>query len=92
MGGKRVMDWTSLFQNCDEEMRMESSEFGQYSCTRLLREMEVALSNSEDGMDTGLGGSDEELVRIPNSWLEKANDSTKRQEFLDDLYFYLRAQ
>jgi hypothetical protein len=38
----------SLFQDNEEAMRMEDSEFAQYSCSRLLREMEVAKIESEE--------------------------------------------
>jgi hypothetical protein len=73
---RKVMDWVSLFQNCDEDILMGSSDFAQYSCTKLLKEMEVVVHDSEDEMDIALDGTDEgELVRIPENWLGDVNKS-----------------
>jgi hypothetical protein len=49
------------------------SEIGQYSCTRLLREMEAAMSESE-GEDTVMVEGDEELVRIPEEWIKGSGE------------------
>jgi hypothetical protein len=35
---------------------MESNELTQYSCTKLLREMEVAANSDSDMDEVGLGG------------------------------------
>jgi hypothetical protein len=62
-GGRKVMDWVSLFQNREETMAMENSELTQYSYSRLLREMEAAMSDSdEEGID--MLQDDNELVRL----------------------------
>jgi hypothetical protein len=46
---------------------MESNELTQYSCTKLLREMEVAANSDSDMDEVGLGGGDkdDELVHLP---------------------------
>jgi hypothetical protein len=41
-----LMDWISLFQSSEDSMQIEQSELAQYSCSRLLREMEAAEVDS----------------------------------------------
>jgi hypothetical protein len=37
-----------LFQNTDENKSLKESEMGQYSCTKLLKAMEVVMSKSDE--------------------------------------------
>jgi hypothetical protein len=47
------MDWISLFQNREESAQMEQSEFAQYSCTKLLRQIEVAAESNSKMEESG---------------------------------------
>jgi hypothetical protein len=52
-----VATWASLFQTEEENLSLRSSEIGQYSCTKLLREMENLESETEDEISTLAPGS-----------------------------------
>jgi hypothetical protein len=41
VGSKKVSAWVIFFQRNEGNMMDTSEEIGQYSCTKLLREMEV---------------------------------------------------
>jgi hypothetical protein len=41
VGGKKVATWVSLFQNDEDNMVLETSELGQYSCMKLLKELRL---------------------------------------------------
>jgi hypothetical protein len=69
-----MMDWISLFQNSDENRLLHETEVGQYSCTKLLREMEAAESESEGGDIVMNNADEEELVHLPEAWLENLAD------------------
>jgi hypothetical protein len=64
---KRVANWASLFQSKEKSMQMEKSRIGHYSYMKLLREMEMAGSESEEDMEN-LSGDKFELVRFPDRW------------------------
>jgi hypothetical protein len=53
-GGRKVMDWISLFQDRKESRVMENSELAQYSYTKLLREMEVVADSDSEEQGKGL--------------------------------------
>jgi hypothetical protein len=61
----------SLFQNRDETVAMENSELAQYSCSRLLTEMEATVSGSEEENHDMLQ-DENELVRLPEQWIQEA--------------------
>jgi hypothetical protein len=44
---EKVATWASLFQDGSEYKKMGDSEWGSYSCSKLLKDME-ALENDED--------------------------------------------
>jgi hypothetical protein len=66
--GRKVATWASLFQVEDENMTLEWSELGQYSCTKLLSEMEALQDKDEE--ECMMKMDDEELVSIPEGWTE----------------------
>jgi hypothetical protein len=66
--GRKVATWASLFQVEDENMTLEWSELGQYSCTKLLSEMEALEAKDEE--ECMMKMDDEELVSIPEGWTE----------------------
>jgi hypothetical protein len=66
-GRKRVSNWASLFQTPEENMMVEKSKVGQYSCTKLLRDMEMAELEFEEE-DKMLEVDDEELIRLRKEW------------------------
>jgi hypothetical protein len=66
--GKKVATWASLFQDEDEKLALEGSELGQYSCTKLLKEMEV-LEAEDDEEEYVMRMEDDELVSLPERWL-----------------------
>jgi hypothetical protein len=45
---RKVVDWASLFQNGKECSVLRGSEIGQYSCSKLLKELEAADSESDE--------------------------------------------
>jgi hypothetical protein len=63
---RKVASWASLFQDRDNSMLAGNSEIGQYSCTRLLREMEMVESDFDEEIE-GLSTYDLELVRLPEA-------------------------
>jgi hypothetical protein len=87
MGGRKVMDWVSLFQGCEDEVMLKSNELSHYSCTRLLRKMEAAGSGSDEEMEAEMVGVDDgELVSIPGSWLDSGNKHEEDNGLLENLY------
>jgi hypothetical protein len=51
---------------------LDNAEIGQYSCSKLFKELEAAESDS-DLEDLMVTEDDVELVRIPEDWLEMVN-------------------
>jgi hypothetical protein len=65
--GRKVASWAGLFQDEVDSKMLEESEIEQYSCTKLLREMEAL--EVEDDDDEGLIRMDEdEVVNLPEGW------------------------
>jgi hypothetical protein len=69
---RRVSDWVNLFQSSEKCPSLDNAEIGQYSCSKLLKELEAAESDS-DPEDLMVTEDDVELVRIPEDWLEMVN-------------------
>jgi hypothetical protein len=88
-GSRSVLDWASLFQNEEETKMLETSEIVQYSCTRLLREMEAAYSDLDDDEVNMVNVSDDEMVRMPDELLERLTDQEKVLGLPDNLYMIL---
>jgi hypothetical protein len=61
---KKVSTWVSLFQTNEENVGSENSELGQYSCTRLLKEMEALESDGDDEI-ASMVMDDGEMVTLP---------------------------
>jgi hypothetical protein len=64
---------------------LESAEIGQYSCTKLLRDMEAVGSEFGDD-DSMVEPSDDELVHLPESLCQSLMDAKESRELPDDLY------
>jgi hypothetical protein len=62
-----VVAWAKLFQDDDSVKRLEFSEIGSYSCSKVLREME-AMEAEEEEDDLSVDKLDEELTTLPESW------------------------
>jgi hypothetical protein len=73
------------FPNSEECKKLETSKFGQYSCTQLLREMEASLSNAEDE-SMGVAGMEDELVMLSEALLEKAREYQSGATLPENLY------
>jgi hypothetical protein len=87
-GSRKVDDWASLFQNKDEGEALGRSEIGHYSCTKLLREMEVAMSDSGDE-DSVMAREEDELTLLSRGWLEKTLEDSEMRDLPDNLYVML---
>jgi hypothetical protein len=86
MSSKRVMDWVSLFQNSEENKMLQETEVGQYSCAKLLREMEATESEFEEG-DVMMGITvEEELVQLPEAWSVNRAEMESCDGLPDNLY------
>jgi hypothetical protein len=86
-GGRKVMDWISLFQDRKESRVMENSELAQYSCTKLLREMEVVADSDSEEQGKGLVECcDNELVQLPKRLVEMAMEIDSGQGLPENLY------
>jgi hypothetical protein len=64
---------------------LQNIEVGQYSCTKLLREMEAALTESNEE-DLKMAEGDDELIRLPESWLGKILQAEGTSVLQDNLY------
>jgi hypothetical protein len=84
-GSRRVADWVSLFQISDKCRTLEDMELGQYSYSRLLQELEAVESDSEHD-DPMVTKEEDELVRIPDRWLEIAENCSMNSKLPMDLY------
>jgi hypothetical protein len=82
---KKVASWASLFQNKEENSMVEKSQIGQYSCMKLLREMEMAESESDEE-PKNVESDDLELARIPEKWCQMLGSSEMAQLLPEDLY------
>jgi hypothetical protein len=82
---RKVATWASLFQDEEGCRRLDKSEIEDYSCIRLLREMEV-LEHEEDEDMKLMDQDDEELVSIPKEWCEKLADDMRIDGLPEDVY------
>jgi hypothetical protein len=74
-----------LFQNEDEHLSLEAGEIGQYSCTKLLREMEYADSNDEnEGLM--LAQDDVEMVYLLENICAEISNEKWVKKLLEDIY------
>jgi hypothetical protein len=73
-----------LCQGSDEKKLMGDCELGDYSCAKLLREMEATTSNSRDD-HLCMAEGDDELVRIPESGLANMDQGEGLPAHLYDL-------
>jgi hypothetical protein len=64
--------------------KLKASEFEQYSCTQLLREMEVAMTDSEE--EDPRVADDDELVRLPDTLINRNIEIQSNQSLPGDLY------
>jgi hypothetical protein len=81
---KKVSSWATLFQS-DEVTNMLGVEMSdQYSCMKLLRDME-ALDSDDDNAEIFIT-QDEELVMLLEKLCSQIANSDWRRALLDDLY------
>jgi hypothetical protein len=74
-----------LFQNEDEHLSLEAGEIGQYSCTKLLREMESADSDDEnEGLM--LAQDDVEMVCLLENICAEISNEKWVKKLLEDIY------
>jgi hypothetical protein len=78
-----VASWASLFQNKEENDILGRSKIGHYSCTKLLRKMELAEQDSEDEIERMV---EEELVTLHADWCKKIEKLEYSQCLLENLY------
>jgi hypothetical protein len=83
-GSRKVIDWPNLCQGSDEKKLMGDCELGDYSCAKLLREMEATTSNSRDD-HLCMAKGDDELVTIPESGLANMDQGEGLPAHLYDL-------
>jgi hypothetical protein len=75
--------WASLFQSRDENEALGKSELGQYSCARLLREMELAEQESDEEIQPI---AEDELVTLPPEWCKQMKGLEVAGSLPTDLY------
>jgi hypothetical protein len=84
-GSRKLMNWVSLFQDSEDTMRMENSELVQYSCSRLLREMEATEVESDEEKDP-MCMDDAEVLRFPAEWIKEEEIKKRAQDLPDNIY------
>jgi hypothetical protein len=82
---RKVATWASLFQEDDEVKRMEGSGIGEYSCLRLLKEMEALEQEEEDELQP-MDQDENELVTIPVGWCEKIAECMRIDGLPENVY------
>jgi hypothetical protein len=82
-GCRKVADWASLFLSRNENSKLMGSAIGQYSCTNLLKELDAANSESEEENFMLVDG-DDELIKVPDSWLEKMENRDENHGLPDN--------
>jgi hypothetical protein len=84
-GNGKVASWVSLFQNEEESLGSYASELGQYSCVKLLREMEALESEADDEIQ-GLSHEDVEMMEIPEELRSTVSKNLGNRNLPCDLY------
>jgi hypothetical protein len=80
---RKVVTWASLIHN--EHLSLEASEIEQYSCTKLLREMEVVDSDDENE-ESMLAQDDVEMVCLPKNICAEISNEKWVKRRLEDIY------
>jgi hypothetical protein len=80
-----VATWVSLFQTEEENLGLMSSEVGQYSCVKLLREMEALESDADEEISI-LTVEDVEMMNIPESLCSELVETRNAPTLPDDIY------
>jgi hypothetical protein len=81
---RKVATWASLFQTKDENFGLERSKMGQYSCSRLLREMEAVESEAEDEI-ASMTVVDVEMMTLHATLCAKLTKNKCDTYLLDDI-------
>jgi hypothetical protein len=76
-----VVEWAS---NSEDQGALREFVVGDYSCTKLLREMKFVASDTEEE-STGVADEDEVML-IPESWVQGALPMEDKGELPDNLY------
>jgi hypothetical protein len=82
---RQVATWANLFQNNVERFDLGSCEIGQYSCTKLLREMEVVDSEAEDETSDD-AVEDVEMVCLPDEIYAEISSGKWLKDLPEDIY------
>jgi hypothetical protein len=82
---QQVATWANLFQNNVEQFDLGSCEIGQYSCTKLLREMEVVDSEAEDETSDA-AVEDVEMVCLPDEIYAEISSGKWLKDLPEDIY------
>jgi hypothetical protein len=82
---KKVAYWASLFQNDEEHSKTCASELGQYSCVKLLREMEAIESDADDEIQY-MSLEDTEMVDLPKDLCSDLLENGENKNLPADLY------
>jgi hypothetical protein len=80
-----VVTWAILFQNNVEQFDLGSCEIGQYSCTKLLREMEVVDSEVEDETSDA-AVEDVEMVFLSDEVCVEISSGNLLKDLLEGIY------
>jgi hypothetical protein len=82
---QKVADWVGLFQSEGERKMMEPAKIGQYSCTKLLKDLEApGVESGEDEVMDELG--DDELVHLSENLCQRLIDARDNKDLSEDLY------
>jgi hypothetical protein len=80
-----VVTWAKLFQNNVEQFDLGSCEIGQYSCTKLLREMEAVDSEAEDETSDA-AVEDVEMVFLSDEVCAKISSGNLLKDLPEGIY------
>jgi hypothetical protein len=75
----------SLFQSDAENVGLENSELDQYSCSKLLKEMEALESDDEDEISS-MAVDETEMVHLPKALCAEQNGYIGASELPADMY------
>jgi hypothetical protein len=82
---RQVATWAKLVQNNDEQFELGSCEIGQYSCTKLLREMEAVDSEANDEASVA-AMDDVEMVCLPDDVCAEISSGKWIKDLPEDIY------
>jgi hypothetical protein len=85
---RQVATWAKFFQNNDEQVDLGSCEIGQYSCSKLLREIEAVDSEANEEASV-VAMDDVEMICLPDDVCAEISSVKWIKELPEDIYTLL---